>query len=590
MSPAPLLGLGFGPSNLAIAICLLEKGDAPHGVEFIEYNDKFKWHPGMMIKGSHMQISFLKDLVTLRNPTSSFSFLNYLHENTRLLSFINLSTFTPSRREFNDYLSWAAGKVVREGEPEGKIKVHYGESVSHVKAVLEREGEEWTVNTFKVISRNKEGDVEREAKNLVVSLGGYPSIPKPFQAFHTQSSSPVSEETFQVYHTSQYLDVVEPLLKTLFPTPSMGKKSVRIAVVGAGQSSAEVFINLHDRISELSLPEDATVHVDLFIRQTSLRPSDDSPFANEIFNPNMTDLFYELGEGKEVGNPLNVLSLREEGLGGIGDVQAEGRGESDGNGKAREKLLKEMKATNYSVVNAHTLQTLYETMYNQKLETKSQPKLRILPNRKIVSVSTSPDCSRSLIFDIHNSLFTNAEERIEYDAVFLGTGYKRDGWKGVLGLEVPAFDVTEEKAVMEVGLSEIFPQFIEPIQTSEVSPTPSSSSSSSRNSAAGDSDEDERLLSQSHLTNITTPSSFAAEESKRVSPSPTGRDWKVSRNYQLLIPRHFQYRGRRGTFKPTVWLQGSNQATHGISDTLLSVISIRSQEMVDGFFKNGHFE
>ncbi|KAH8919441.1 hypothetical protein BT69DRAFT_494468 [Atractiella rhizophila] len=47
---------------------------------------------------------------------------------------------------------------------------------------------------------------------------------------------------------------------------------------------------------------------------------------------------------------------------------------------------------------------------------------------------------------------------------------------------------------------------------------------------------------------------------------------------------------QRGTFKPTVWLQGSNQATHGISDTLLSVISIRSQEMVDGFFKNGHFE
>ena len=62
----------------------------------------------MLLEQAHMQVSFLKDLATLRNPTSRFTFINYLHEKGRLQDFINLKTFFPSRHEFNDYLAWAA--------------------------------------------------------------------------------------------------------------------------------------------------------------------------------------------------------------------------------------------------------------------------------------------------------------------------------------------------------------------------------------------------------------------------------------------------------------------------------------------------
>ncbi|MFN7053210.1 MAG: SidA/IucD/PvdA family monooxygenase, partial [Gemmobacter sp.] len=78
-----LIGIGFGPSNLALAIALRER-QSPLDALFLEAQPAFAWHPGMMIPGADMQVSFLKDLVSLRDPTSGFSFLSYLHEKGRL--------------------------------------------------------------------------------------------------------------------------------------------------------------------------------------------------------------------------------------------------------------------------------------------------------------------------------------------------------------------------------------------------------------------------------------------------------------------------------------------------------------------------
>ena len=105
-----LIGIGFGPSNIALAITLQEKKQAGYNIEsfFIEKQPGFAWHANMMLDNAHMQVSFLKDLATMRNPSSHFTFINYLHQKNRLQDFINLKTFFPSRYEFNDYLAWAA--------------------------------------------------------------------------------------------------------------------------------------------------------------------------------------------------------------------------------------------------------------------------------------------------------------------------------------------------------------------------------------------------------------------------------------------------------------------------------------------------
>src|SRR5687767_13997808 len=102
-----LVGIGFGPSNLALAIALREH-NARTGNEidavFLEKQAAFGWHRGMLLEGTTMQVSFLKDLVTMRNPASDFSFLSYLQDKGRMLDFINHKTMFPSRLEFHDYL------------------------------------------------------------------------------------------------------------------------------------------------------------------------------------------------------------------------------------------------------------------------------------------------------------------------------------------------------------------------------------------------------------------------------------------------------------------------------------------------------
>jgi hypothetical protein len=53
----------------------------------------------MLIDDATMQVSFLKDLVTMRDPASDFSFLRYLKQRYRLVDFINHKTLFPLRAD-----------------------------------------------------------------------------------------------------------------------------------------------------------------------------------------------------------------------------------------------------------------------------------------------------------------------------------------------------------------------------------------------------------------------------------------------------------------------------------------------------------
>ena len=74
-----VIGVGFGPANLAIAIALEEDARTREsGLRycFLDSKPAFEWHGGMLLENSRMQISFLKDLATLRNPASRYTFVN----------------------------------------------------------------------------------------------------------------------------------------------------------------------------------------------------------------------------------------------------------------------------------------------------------------------------------------------------------------------------------------------------------------------------------------------------------------------------------------------------------------------------------
>jgi putrescine N-hydroxylase len=66
--PADLLGVGIGPFNLSLAAM----ADRVSGLTsaFFERSADFRWHPGLMIEGTKLQVPFLADLVSLVDPVS----------------------------------------------------------------------------------------------------------------------------------------------------------------------------------------------------------------------------------------------------------------------------------------------------------------------------------------------------------------------------------------------------------------------------------------------------------------------------------------------------------------------------------------
>ncbi|MFB4263296.1 lysine N(6)-hydroxylase/L-ornithine N(5)-oxygenase family protein [Nonomuraea sp. GTA35] len=248
-----LVGIGFGPSNLALAIALRERqartGDVLDAV-FLEKQPAFGWHRGMLLEGTTMQVSFLKDLVTMRNPTSEFSFLCYLQDKGRLLDFINHKTMFPSRMEFHDYLEWTAARFSEQ--------VEYGSEVVAVTPV-EAGG---TIELLDVVVRQGDGTlVTRRARNLVLAAGLEPVLPDGL----------VTDE--RIWHS-------EELLGRL---PSL-RDPRRFVVVGAGQSAAEVTEHLHGAYPE--------AEVCAVFTKYGYTPADDSSFANRIFDPVAVDHFY----------------------------------------------------------------------------------------------------------------------------------------------------------------------------------------------------------------------------------------------------------------------------------------------------------
>ncbi|MFI2373527.1 lysine N(6)-hydroxylase/L-ornithine N(5)-oxygenase family protein [Streptomyces sp. NPDC018964] len=255
-----LIGIGFGPSNVAMAIALSEHnarvgGDEAVTAHFFEQQPRFGWHRGMLIDDATMQVSFLKDLVTLRNPASEFSFLCYLKSRGRLIDFINHKNLFPLRVEFHDYFEWAAGQV-------GDL-VSYGHEVVGVMPVV-RDG---TVEHLDVTVRSGEGLAVHRARNLVIGTGLRPLMPEGV------------ERGARVWHNSELLARIDELEGT---SPS------RFVVVGAGQSAAENVAYLHRRFPD--------AEVCAVFSRYGYSPADDSGFANRIFDPGAVDEFFTAPE------------------------------------------------------------------------------------------------------------------------------------------------------------------------------------------------------------------------------------------------------------------------------------------------------
>lgn len=368
-----LICIGFGPASLAIAIALQERnanllGPGPK-VSFLERQIEFAWHSGMQLPGAKMQISFLKDLATPRNPQSPFTFLNYLYQKKRLNEFINLGTFLPTRLEYEDYLRWCASHFERQG------MVFYGQEVVDVSPDI-KASKDAKVSRFRVTSRDlKTGKTTtRLSRHVVIAVGGKPKLPKEFLQDHPR-----------VIHSSKYSTKVGDAL----PDKT---KPYQIAVVGSGQSAAEIFNDLPSRYPN--------AEVTMIIKGSSLRPSDDSPFVNEVFNPDRVDAIYAQPEDQR------ALAIAKD------------------------------RATNYSVVRLELLEHLYQRLYMQRLQIPAPEdwKVHMKTHRQVVKMEPTKDGKLTLEMQsiLEDGRRATELEELAVDAVFVATGYERNGHEDMM--------------------------------------------------------------------------------------------------------------------------------------------------------------
>jgi L-ornithine N5-monooxygenase len=258
-----VVGVGFGPSNLGLAVAIEEHnlagpaGGAPLTCMFFERQPAFGWHTGMLLPDATVQVSFLKDLATMRNPSSTFSFVAYLHDRGRLADFINHKTLFPLRVEFNDYFAWAANRLDH--------LVSYSSEVTEVRPVIE----DGVITAFDVTVGRPTKQVEvRRARNVVIAAGLAPHLP----------DGVVRSE--RVWHNSELLSRVGEI--------AAGRPPRRFVVVGAGQSAAESTEFLCSQFPEAEV-------CSVFTR-FGYTPADDSSFTNQIFDPSAVDTFYSAPE------------------------------------------------------------------------------------------------------------------------------------------------------------------------------------------------------------------------------------------------------------------------------------------------------
>jgi len=336
-----VIGIGFGPSNVALAIAL-EEHDIPQSALFLEKSRDFAWHPGMLLPDATMQVSFLKDLANPRNPRSRFTFVNYLHQKSRLMDFVNLKTFFPSRTEFHDYFSWCA-EAFRD-------RVLYGQMVTRIEVVgsCEIGGPLYRVTAL------EDGVVHQYlARTIAHSCGLEPVLPHGI------------ETSDRVFHNHYLLSRLEK---------AQVAKGSHIVVAGGGQSAAE--------ICEYLLGLDPSLSVTAVVSRFGYVPADDSPFVNQIFDPEHVDSFFNATD--------------------------------DG----RRRILDQHAATNYAVADLDVIERLYWTWYQDKVTERRRFRLQ--------------RCSRLLSADKHESgvslrlkdLSRDEDLAIEADYLVCATGFR----------------------------------------------------------------------------------------------------------------------------------------------------------------------
>ncbi|AOT03046.1 lysine N(6)-hydroxylase/L-ornithine N(5)-oxygenase family protein [Arthrobacter sp. U41] len=248
--------IGVGPFNLGLAAL----SEPVHGLDgvFLERQESFDWHPGMMLEPAHLQVPFLADLVTLADPTSPYSFLNFLKQTGRLYRFYIRENFQPLRAEYNQYCRWVAGQL---------DSVRFGTDVREIS---------YDDGVYRLAVEAPDGPEVLHARRLVLGTGTSPYVPA--------GCGGIVDAGGLVLHNAEYL-----LRKSELQTRGS------ITIVGSGQSAAEIY---HELLQEIDVHG---YRLNWVTRSGRFFPLEYTKLTLEMTSPEYVDYFHALPQEQRDG-------------------------------------------------------------------------------------------------------------------------------------------------------------------------------------------------------------------------------------------------------------------------------------------------
>jgi lysine N6-hydroxylase len=337
-----VIGIGIGPFNLGLA-ALLDSVPEVNAL-FLEKKSTFDWHPGMLIEGTTLQVPFFADLVSMVDVRSDYSFLRYLETRNRLYHFYFLEKFHIPRKEYNHYCQWVSEQLET---------CQFGMDVQAVVPFQLENGEHvYEVTVWNNATQSTDLFL---TKHIVIGIGSVPSVPKPFQ----------KELGKTVFHTADYL-----------ANKKICKQANSVAVIGSGQSAAEVFLDVAKE------QKNHAFSLQWYTRSKGFFPMEYSKLGLEYFSPDYTEFFYQLSQEK------------------------------------KDQLLQEQDLL-YKGISAETIADIYDYLYERSVGGE-EPDISLQAMTEIVGLEQQGSSLELLGYHrIKEEYFmSNA------DIVILGTGYK----------------------------------------------------------------------------------------------------------------------------------------------------------------------
>ena len=229
------VGVGAGPANLSLAALFQNTTDSE--IALFDKASSSAWHSSLLHPGVRMQTSWMKDLVSMVDPTHRLSFLNYLVTEGRLFAMLNSQFEVIPRKEYMNYLTWCADRI---------DNITFDTPIDEVNFV---DGEGFYSTS--------QGETVARSEHLVLGVGTRPTIPAGFAGLP-------EDQVFIADHLGWHLEKMTAEL------------SAPVAVVGGGQTGVEAV---------LRLLRAGFTNIKWLGRRQWFQTIDDTPAANEFYRP-----------------------------------------------------------------------------------------------------------------------------------------------------------------------------------------------------------------------------------------------------------------------------------------------------------------